>query len=230
MPLVFDILGVSEDFRGKFRAGRNPGRGRRYTLQHTLPLSLAGGGSEHLWGDSPARRLPTFSVFPPPAVRGGLGVPCARTVTDANKPGQRVKVTQQLPRLDRGVLALLCEAHTVDPSRPSPELLKLHTRIAPIKVAIFPLMDKDGMPEVAEKLYDELFAKFGKSGFIDIDAKQNIGKRYARMDEAGCPFCFTIDQETLTAHTVTVRDRETGTQERIGLDKVAGFLGEKPES
>ncbi|MBI1189344.1 MAG: glycine--tRNA ligase [Tepidisphaera sp.] len=129
--------------------------------------------------------------------------------------------------LDRGVLALLCEAYTVDASRPSPELLKLHPRIAPIKAAVFPLMDKDGMPEVAEKLYDELFAKFGKTGFIEMDAKQSIGKRYARMDEAGCPFCFTIDQETLTAQTVTVRDRDTGKQERIGLDKVGAYLGEK---
>jgi glycyl-tRNA synthetase len=60
------------------------------------------------------------------------------------------------------------------------------------------------MPEVAEKLADELFAKFGRLGFIETDAKQSIGKRYARMDEAGCPFCFTIDGDTLKDQTVTV--------------------------
>jgi len=129
--------------------------------------------------------------------------------------------------LDRGVLAILCESYTVDPSRPSPELMKFHPRIAPIKAAIFPLVDKDGMPEVAERLYDELFAKFGRSGFIETDAKQSIGKRYARMDEAGCPFCFTIDGETLTNHTVTLRDRDTGQQQRMALDSVSAFLMEK---
>jgi len=129
--------------------------------------------------------------------------------------------------LDRGALALICEGYTVDPSRPSPEFLKLHPRIAPIKAAVFPLMDKDGLPEIGEKLYDELFAKFGRTGAIDFDTKQNIGKRYARMDEAGCPFCFTIDADTVKDQTVTVRDRDTGAQQRIGIDKVAGYLGEK---
>ncbi|MFZ2874112.1 MAG: glycine--tRNA ligase [Phycisphaerales bacterium] len=129
--------------------------------------------------------------------------------------------------LDRGVLALLCEAYTVDQNRPSPELMKFHPRIAPIKAAVFPLVDKDGMPEVAEKLYDELFARFGRQGFIEMDAKQSIGKRYARMDEAGCPFCFTIDGQTLTDQTVTCRDRDTGLQQRLALSQVGAFLAAK---
>ena len=129
--------------------------------------------------------------------------------------------------LDRGALALICEAYTRDDTRPSPEFLKLHPRVAPIKAAIFALMDKDGMPEVADKLADEVFAKFGRYGFIENDAKQSIGKRYARMDEAGCPFCFTIDSDTLKDQMVTVRDRDTGQQQRIGIDKVCGFLTEK---
>lgn len=129
--------------------------------------------------------------------------------------------------LDRGALALICEGYTRDESRPSPEFLKLHPRVAPIKAAVFPLVAKDGMPEVGEKLYDELFAKFGNRGFIEFDEKQSIGKRYARMDEAGCPFCFTIDGDTLPNQTVTVRDRDSGQQQRIGLDKVRGFLSEK---
>jgi glycyl-tRNA synthetase len=129
--------------------------------------------------------------------------------------------------LDRGVLAVLCEAHTKDPSRPSPEIMRFHPRLAPIKAAVFPLVNKDGMPEVAEKLYDELRERFGRAGFIETDAKQSIGKRYARMDEAGCPFCFTIDGDTLKDQTVTVRDRDTGAQQRIGIDKVSGFLAER---
>jgi len=129
--------------------------------------------------------------------------------------------------LDRGVLAVLCEAYTKDPTRPSPELMRFHPRLAPIKAAVFPLVNKDGMPETAERLYDELFARFGKLGFIETDAKQSIGKRYARMDEAGCPYCFTIDGDTATNQTVTARDRDTGGQERIALDRVAAFLAEK---
>ncbi|MCA9293134.1 MAG: glycine--tRNA ligase [Phycisphaerales bacterium] len=129
--------------------------------------------------------------------------------------------------LDRGVLAILCESYTKDDSRPSPEIMRFHPRIAPIKAAVFPLVNKDGMPEMAAKLTSELRQRFGHLGFIETDAKQSIGKRYARMDEAGCPFCFTIDGDSLTDQTVTVRDRDTGGQERIAMDKVSGFLAEK---
>jgi glycyl-tRNA synthetase len=129
--------------------------------------------------------------------------------------------------LDRGVLAVLCEAYTKDESRPSPEIMRFHPRLAPIKAAVFPLVNKDGMPEVAEKLHEDLSKRFAKTGFIETDAKQSIGKRYARMDEAGCPFCFTIDGDTLKDQTVTVRDRDTGGQQRIGLDKVVGFVAER---
>ena len=127
--------------------------------------------------------------------------------------------------LDRGALALMCEAYTRDETRPSPEIMKFHPRVAPIKAAVFPLVNKDGMPEVAERLHAELFKKFGRSGFIETDAKQSIGKRYARMDEAGCPYCFTIDGDTLKDQTVTVRHRDTGAQQRIAIGLVGEFLG-----
>ncbi len=129
--------------------------------------------------------------------------------------------------LTRGVLAVLCEAYTRDDERASPEIMKFHPRLAPTKAAVFPLVNKDGMPEVASKLVAELRAKFGRFGMIETDAKQSIGKRYARMDEAGCPFCFTIDGETLSDQTVTVRDRDTAGQERISLERVAEYLGQK---
>ena len=129
--------------------------------------------------------------------------------------------------LDRGVLALLCEAYTVDPSRASPEFLKLHPRLAPIKAAVFPLVAKDGMPEIAEKLHADLCERFWRAGAIELDEKQSIGKRYARMDEAGCPFCFTIDGDTLKDQSVTIRERDTGEQHRIAIDAVSGFLTDK---
>ncbi len=129
--------------------------------------------------------------------------------------------------LDRGVLAILCEAYTVDESRPSPEFMKFHPRVAPIKAAVFPLVKKDGMPEKAQELHSELRQKFGHLGAIEYDEKQSIGKRYARMDEAGTPYCFTIDGDSLTDGTVTVRDRDTGEQQRMPMAGVAAFLGEK---
>ncbi|MEM0982885.1 MAG: glycine--tRNA ligase [Planctomycetota bacterium] len=130
--------------------------------------------------------------------------------------------------LDRGVLAALCEAYTPDDSRPSKVFMKFHPRLSPIKAAVFPLVNKDGMPEIAEKLTAELRRKFGAGGFIESDPKQNIGKRYARMDEAGCPFCFTVDSDTLQDQTVTVRHRDDPrAQERIALDKVADVLAER---
>ena len=124
---------------------------------------------------------------------------------------------------DRGTLALLCEAFTPDPNRPSGVYMKFKPRMAPIKAGIFPLVNKDGMPEVGDKLYKELRGKYA----IEFDEKQTIGKRYARMDEVGTPYCFTIDGDTLTNQTVTVRERDTLAQERINIANVGAFLAEK---
>ena len=125
---------------------------------------------------------------------------------------------------DRGVLALLCEAYTPDPSRPSKVYMKFSPRLSPLKAGVFPLVAKDGMPEIAEKLYQELKPRFGA---VEFDPKQTIGKRYARMDEAGCPFCFTIDSDTAKDQSVTVRERDTCAQERVALDKVGDYLAER---
>ncbi len=122
---------------------------------------------------------------------------------------------------DRGVLAILCEAYTPDPTRPSKVYMKFAPRVAPLKAAVYPLVNKDGMPEIAERLCRELSRRFG---FIEYDAKQSIGKRYARMDESGCPFCFTVDGETAADQAVTVRHRDTQRQERIALDHVSDWL------
>jgi glycyl-tRNA synthetase len=129
--------------------------------------------------------------------------------------------------LDRGVLALLCEGYTKDETRASPEFLKLHPRLAPVKAAVFPLVAKDGMPEIAEKLHADLAARFWRVGTIEMDEKQSIGKRYARMDEAGTPYCITIDNDTLSGQVVTIRDRDTAQQEKVALDKVSDFLASK---
>jgi glycyl-tRNA synthetase len=125
--------------------------------------------------------------------------------------------------LTRAVLVLLCEAFTPDESRPSKMFMKFKPAFAPIKLGIFPLVNKDGMPEVAEKLYLELRKTFT----CEYDPKQAIGKRYARMDEIGTPWCNTIDGQTQQDQTVTLRERDTMNQERIPLDRVKSFLLEK---
>lgn len=132
-------------------------------------------------------------------------------------------VVEPASGLTRGVLVLLCEAYQYDDSRASPEWLKLKPSLAPIKAGIFPLVNKDGMPEVAENLYLEL----RKKHVCQYDAKQSIGKRYARMDEAGTPFCITIDGNTLKDQNVTIRNRDTAQQESVALSQVQGYLAEK---
>ncbi|MFI4860913.1 MAG: glycine--tRNA ligase [Phycisphaerales bacterium JB063] len=126
--------------------------------------------------------------------------------------------------LTRAVLVLLCEAFTPTPDRDGAKyIMSFKPKFAPVKAGIFPLVNKDGMPEVAQKLYNELRQKY----MVEYDGKQSIGKRYARMDEIGTPFCFTIDGQTLEDQTVTVRDRDTLAQERIALDQVAAFIDAK---
>ncbi len=124
---------------------------------------------------------------------------------------------------DRGTLALLCEAYTPDESRASKVFMKFSPRMAPIKAGIFPLVNKDGMPEIGERLWKEL----RKSHAVEFDEKQSIGKRYARMDEAGTPFCMTIDSQTLQDGTITVRHRDDQRQERIAADQAGTWLAEQ---
>lgn len=132
-------------------------------------------------------------------------------------------VVEPASGLTRGVLLLLCEGYQYDESRASPEWLKIKPSLAPIKLGIFPLVNKDGMPEIAEKLYMDLRRTYT----CQYDAKQSIGKRYARMDEAGTPFCVTVDGETAKDGCVTVRDRDTATQQRVSMDKLREFVAGK---
>ncbi|MFZ9882761.1 MAG: glycine--tRNA ligase, partial [Phycisphaerales bacterium] len=106
---------------------------------------------------------------------------------------------------DRGTLALLCEAYTPDPTRASGVYMNFTPRMAPIKAGVFPLVNKDGLPEIAERLYRDL----RRTHNVDFDEKQSIGKRYARMDEAGTPYCITIDHDGASSGTATIRHRDT---------------------
>jgi len=121
---------------------------------------------------------------------------------------------------DRFTLAVISEAYSYDESRASPEFMKFHPRLAPIKAAVFPLVAKDGLPEIGEPIYREIKKHFP----CQYDAKQSIGKRYARMDEAGTPFCFTIDGQTKEDGTLTVRDRNDASQIRIDKSRCSEYL------
>ncbi|MFN3345270.1 MAG: glycine--tRNA ligase [Chloroherpetonaceae bacterium] len=125
---------------------------------------------------------------------------------------------------DRNFLMVLCDAYTEQIEDGEPHvILKLKPELAPVKAGIFPLTKKDGLPEIAEKLYHDLKRHFK----VQYDDAGSIGKRYYRQDETGTPFCFTIDHETLNNQTVTVRYRDTSNQERLNLSQVKAFLTEK---
>jgi glycyl-tRNA synthetase len=104
-------------------------------------------------------------------------------------------------------------------------VLRLHPRLAPIKAAVFPLVKKDGMPERAMAIYRDL----QKHWNVFYDEKGAVGRRYRRQDEAGTPFCITIDGQTATDGTVTIRDRDAMTQVRVAGDQIKSFLLERLE-
>jgi glycyl-tRNA synthetase len=127
---------------------------------------------------------------------------------------------------DRFTLAVLTEAYTEEEltdakgQKDTRVVMKFHPRLAPIKAAIFPLVNKDGMPEKATELYRSLKPHFN----VFYDDKGAVGRRYRRQDEAGTPYCFTVDGQTLADRTVTIRDRDTLEQRRIPLEGAAEEL------
>jgi glycyl-tRNA synthetase len=127
---------------------------------------------------------------------------------------------------DRTTLAALVNAYreeTVEGEDEGRTVLRLHPSLAPIKAAVFALTKKDGMPEMAHRISAELRQHFP----VDYDETGSIGKRYRRQDEVGTPFCITVDGESVKDGSVTVRDRDTLKQDRIGADALRAYLGER---
>lgn len=138
------------------------------------------------------------------------------------KPGWRYTpyVIEPAAGLTRAVLVYLCDAYAeekgvdADGQEKVRTLLKLNPRLAPMKAAVLPLVKKDGLPEVARSIVSDFF----KGGInARYDEQQSIGKRYARHDEIGTPYCITVDHQTTQDQTVTIRDRDTTKQERISV-------------
>ena len=127
----------------------------------------------------------------------------------------------------RGVLAVLCDAYAEEAAgedgKGARTLLRLHPRLAPVKCAILPLVRKQGMPETARKVADEFF----KQGVpAKLDQQHAIGRRYARHDEIGTPYCLTIDGQTAEDETVTIRYRDDRRQERIKISAAVDVVRE----
>jgi len=122
---------------------------------------------------------------------------------------------------DRATLAFLADAYDeeeVDGEQRT--VLKLHPRLAPVKVAVLPLVRKDGQPEVAREIVAALRGRMQ----TEYDEGGSIGKRYRRQDEIGTPFCLTVDHQTLDDRTVTVRERDTLAQARVAIDELPETL------
>lgn len=123
---------------------------------------------------------------------------------------------------DRHILALLCNAYRVENPGEKEEriVLSFIPQMAPIKVAVMPLMKKSDLEGPARKLFESLSTRYK----CEYDVAGSIGKRYRRQDEIGTPYCITVDYDTLEDNTVTIRDRDTMNQDRIALDKVEEYI------
>jgi len=123
--------------------------------------------------------------------------------------------------VDRIFLTLLIDAYYEDEIKGEKRIvLKLHPKIAPYNIAIFPLVNKDGLPEKAKEVYSLVKKQFT----CFYDDRGSIGRRYRRMDEIGIPFCITIDHQTLRDNTITIRDRDTLKQIRVKISNLLNTL------
>ena len=125
---------------------------------------------------------------------------------------------------NRTMAAFLLAAYDEDVINDEPRtVLRLHPRLAPYQVAILPLSKKDTLTPLA----DSIFSRMSKRYFCDYDETQAIGRRYRRQDEIGTPYCITVDFDSLEDGQVTIRERDTTTQERLSIDSLESVLAEK---
>jgi glycyl-tRNA synthetase len=122
--------------------------------------------------------------------------------------------------VDRSIYAIVEHSLTVEGER---TVMRLKPYLAPIQVGVFPLVTKDGLPEVAKQIYSKIKMSF--DAFYDESG--SIGRRYRRMDEVGTPICVTVDYQTLQDNTVTIRDRDTMAQERVKISELEQTLHQK---
>jgi glycyl-tRNA synthetase len=185
------------DFEFDFPFGRSELYGLAYRTDYDLSRHSKSSGIDLIYVDEESREKIT-----PHCIEPSLGV-------------------------DRTVLAILTSAYTEDElGGEKRTYLKFVPRMAPVKIAVFPLLkNKPQLVEKARELYKDLKKEFG---LVEFDDNGNIGKRYRRQDEIGTPYCVTVDFDTVEKDSsVTVRDRDTGKQERIEISKLTDYLKEK---
>ena len=127
--------------------------------------------------------------------------------------------------VDRMFLSVLCGSYKEEvlENGETRVVLKLPAALAPVKLAVLPLIKKDGLPEKAREIMDDLKFHFN----CQYDEKDSIGKRYRRQDAIGTPYCVTIDHQTLEDNTVTLRNRDTMEQSRVSIDELNGIIADK---
>lgn len=185
------------DFEFEFPFGREELYGLAYRTDYDLKKHSEASGVELSYLDEEAKKK-----FIPHCIEPSFGV-------------------------DRSVLAVICDAYTEDELGGEKRVyMKFNPSVAPVKIAVFPLLkNKPALVEKAREVYTNLKKEFGA---VMFDDNGNIGKRYRRQDEIGTPFCVTVDFETIEKDgMVTVRGRDTGTQERIKIEVLKEFFADK---
>ena len=127
--------------------------------------------------------------------------------------------------VDRMFLSVMCHSYQEEQleNGETRVVLRLPAALAPVKLAVLPLVKKDGLPEKAREIMDELKFHFN----CKYEEKDTIGKRYRRMDAIGTPYCITVDHDTLTDNCVTLRDRDTMQQQRVAISDLRGLIEDK---
>ena len=143
---------------------------------------------------------------------------------EASKSHYFPYVIEPAAGVDRATLAFLVDAYEEEKlEKETRTVLHLHPRLAPIKVAVFPLVKRDGMPDRARQIEADLRQHFT----VFYDESGAVGRRYRRQDEVGTPFCVTVDGETAENNSVTLRERDSMEQVRVNLDELPGLLRER---
>jgi len=127
--------------------------------------------------------------------------------------------------LDRTFLAVMSHAYTEEKLDDGSErvVMKFPPVLAPLKAAVFPLVKKDGLPEKAREIFNQLKYDY----MCQYDEKDAIGKRYRRHDAIGTPYCITVDHQSLEDNTVTIRERDSMAQDRIAIDEISGIIAKR---
>ena len=200
-----------------------PARARPRTSSRTTPPAPATSSTCSPSAGQSSRGSPTAATSTSPSTPSS---PARSSSTSTRRTGERYvpHVIEPAAGADRATLAFLVDAYDEElveregaGEGETRTVLRLHPRLAPVKVAVLPLVGKDGQPELAREVHEPLRERVQ----AEYDDGGAIGKRYRRQDEIGTPFCLTIDHQSIEDDTVTLRDRDSLAQERLPIEGIA---------